>query len=353
MHALRKSVASAALLLSALTASSSAYAAEPTTVTVLGAGSSNGANQGYVFLGNATGFNDKLGIKVDYVPSGGSQVVLQLIATNKGLLGAVAPLDLIQAMQKQPTLPIKAVYMHDIKTGYDLAVLEDSPIKTIGDMKGKTVGVLSMGSGTVGHTKAMLRNGGVDPNSASLLPIGVGGQAAAAIRAKQVDIICMPRSQLAVLENFGFKFRVFPAEPASAAFVVNEAALKTNRPEIIKALQSIAYSSAYAQTNPEAAVYGYWKLYGAPTGDVALALKNEQHAVERNSQLWKQIGDGRQWGQMSEADWRANIEFLGEDSGVDPKTVVYSKFFTTELLDEVNKVDTDAAVAEAKAWKKP
>ena len=333
----------------------SQVAAQPTTMTVIGASSNNGPFISHIWLGNATGFNDKLGIKVDYAPGGGSQAVMQLIASKQGLAGQVSPIDLIQAKQRQPTLPLIVVYMHDIVTGYDLMVPADSPIKTIADMKEKTIGVLSMASGTVGHAKAMLRTHGVDAASVTMVPIGVGGQAAAAISAKRVDIVCLPHSQVAVLETLGFKFRTFhpSPSPASAGFVVHEDMLKTRRADIVKLMQSIAYSSAFSQVNPEAAVYGFWQLYGKPTGDVEKQLSNGIHAVKRNSELWKQVGNSRRWGEMIEADWRANVEFMGVESGIDAKTVDYSKLFTTGLLDDVNKVDTTAAVKEAREWKKP
>lgn len=330
-------------------------AAEPKTLTFIGASSNNGPFISHIWLGNATGFNDKLGIKVDYAPGGGSQAVMQLIAAKQGLSGQVSPIDLIQAKQRQPTLPLVMVYMHDIVTGYDLMVLDDSPIKTVADLKGKSIGVLSMASGTVGHAKAMLRTNGVDATSVTLLPIGVGGSAAAAISAKRVDAICMPHSQVAVLETMGFKFRIFQPNPspASAGFIVHEDVLKTQRDDIVKLMQSIAYSSAYSQVNPEAAVYAFWQLYGKPTGDAEKLLSNGMHAVKRNSELWKKVDDARRWGQMSEADWRANVEFMGIETGIDAKAVNYSKLFTTDLLDDVNKVDTAAAVKAAKEWKKP
>ena len=212
-------------------------AAQPTTLTFIGASSNNGPFISHIWLGNATGFNDKLGIKVDYAPGGGSQAVMQLIAAKQGLSGQVSPIDLIQAKQRQPTLPLVMVYMHDLVSGYDLMVLDDSPIETVADMKGKSIGVLSMASGTVGHAKAMLRTNGVDPNNVTLLPIGVGGETVAAISAKRVDIICLPHSQVAVLETMGFKFRIFPPNPspASAGFVVHEDMLKTQRADNVKA----------------------------------------------------------------------------------------------------------------------
>src|SRR5690606_19367502 len=96
--------------------------AQPKTLTFIGATSNNGPFQSYVWMGNATGFNDKLGIKVDYAPGGGSQAVMQLIASKQGLAGQVSPIDLIQAKHRQPTLPLVVVYMHDIVAGYDLMV---------------------------------------------------------------------------------------------------------------------------------------------------------------------------------------------------------------------------------------
>jgi hypothetical protein len=82
-------------------------------------------------------------------------------------------------------------------------------------------------------------------------------------------------------------------------------------------------------------------------------LSNGIHAVKRNSELWKKVDDSRRWGEMAEADWRANVEFMGIENGIDAKAVDYSKLFTTELLDDINKVDTAAAVKTAREWKKP
>lgn len=332
-----------------------AAAQEPKTLTFIGASSNNGPFLSYVWLGNANGFNDTLGIKVDYVPGGGSQAVMQLIASKQGLAGQVSPIDLIQAKQKHPTLPLVMVYMHDIRAGYDLMVPADSPIKAIAEMKGKTIGVLSLASGTVGHAKAMLRRGGVTPDDVTLVPIGVGAQAAVAISSKRVDVICLPHAQVAVLENMGLTFRIFQPDPspASAGFVVHVDSLKTQRADIVKLMQSIAYSETFSEANPEAAVYGFWQLFGKPAGDPEKQLRDGIHAVKRNSELWKQIGDSRRRGEMSEADWRANVEFMGPEAGIDENAVDYSKLFTTELLDDINKMDTAAAVKAAKEWKGP
>src|SRR3954464_4878532 len=43
------------------------------------------------------------------------------------------------------------------------AVKDDSPIKTIGDLKGKTVGISVIGGGTYGPFAMLLKKNGVDP----------------------------------------------------------------------------------------------------------------------------------------------------------------------------------------------
>jgi len=46
------------------------------------------------------------------------------------------------------------------------AVKEDSPIKTVADLKGKTVGISIIGGGTQGPFNLMLKKNGIDPEKA-------------------------------------------------------------------------------------------------------------------------------------------------------------------------------------------
>src|SRR5258707_580838 len=52
------------------------------------------------------------------------------------------------------------------------AVKDDSPIKTIADLKGKTVGISVIGGGTQGPFNMLLKKNGVDPKDIKLVEVG-------------------------------------------------------------------------------------------------------------------------------------------------------------------------------------
>ncbi len=99
---------------------------------------------------------------------------------------------------------------------YTIAVLKDSPIKKLEDLKGKTIGVVSLSSGATAVAKAMLRGVGFDPEKdVKWLPVGLGPQSANALKSNQVDAIAMWDWAYAILENSGFQFRQFETPATS------------------------------------------------------------------------------------------------------------------------------------------
>lgn len=71
------------------------------------------------------------------------------------------------------------------------AVLEDSPIKTGADLKGKTVGINVLGSGIYAQLYLFLKNAGLDPKAdIKLVEVGFPG-AEDALRAGRVDSVAM------------------------------------------------------------------------------------------------------------------------------------------------------------------
>jgi hypothetical protein len=130
-------------------------------------------------------------------------------------------------------------------------------------MKEKTIGVLSMASGTVGHAKAMLRTHGVD--AASDDGSDRRRRAGCGYLAKWVDIVCL-HSQVAVLKTRGSSFAPSSQPPpASAGFVVHEDMLKTRRADIVK-LCSRSRTVRRSRSIRSSRVW--FAAYGKPTGDV-------------------------------------------------------------------------------------
>jgi len=71
-------------------------------------------------------------------------------------------------------------------------VLKESPIRKDVDLKGKAIGVGSLASSAVGYMKALVAEAGLDPNKdVTFLPVGMGAQAAMALKMGKVDLISL------------------------------------------------------------------------------------------------------------------------------------------------------------------
>ena len=338
-RSLLQAMSSAPLLASPL----AALAQAPVPMKVVGAAAVARPDQGFMFVGIATGFYKDLGITADFFTTAGSAAVLQLIATNQAQLGHCGMQELMATKLKNPTLPVQAVFLQEVGAGYEIVVPTASPIKAIGELKGKRIGVISLASGAVPFVKSMLRTGGVDPDSVELLPIGAGAQAMAALKTNRVDALSLFRGSHAQLENMGLEFRYFTVPYPSSVIITNDTMLKTNRAAVVRGLQAIVLNQVFMSANPEAAVRAFWKVNGAPKEE-AKELKEGTHLIKRAAELWKPPADARKWGAMTDDQWLSLAKF----SGIDITPAQVKSLYTNDLIEDVNKIDVKIALDAAK-----
>jgi NitT/TauT family transport system substrate-binding protein len=125
------------------------------------------------------------GIEVTLVPLAGSSDCVKSITTKEipFALAAVEP-KAVARLQGIKTKTFYTAYQGNI---YQLAVPADSPIHTIRDLRGKTIGVISLGGGVL-YAKAVIAMAGLDPEKDVKFAVaGEGAQTAAMVRSKQVD----------------------------------------------------------------------------------------------------------------------------------------------------------------------
>jgi len=303
----------------------------------------------YLYAGARAGLHEKIGVTPEFLFIAGSAATLQLLISGDADIGNIGILEFIAAKKRQPTLPLSVVYCHDYRSSYVTVVPEDSPIKTMADFKGKSVGVLSLAAGTVPTVKAMVREAGVDPSTVQFIAVGADAAAMVALKTGRVDALSYFIGSVAGLENMGMKFRSFSPDVSSGVFVTSNALLARDRNLVIRGLQGIALSTRFAQLNPTAAARNYYAMFQPPTGDAAQALRNDAHAIEKTLTIFKQPNDGHQWGEMTEADWNKLIIFAGPEFGLKPEDTKFADFFNGSLIADVNKVDIALAEAAAKA----
>ncbi len=303
------------------------------------------------------GWYEKLGVKVELVPLPGSGDCAKFVATGETLL-ALPSVEPVVVMRGQGA-KIKTYYTAYLGNIYGLAVPVDSPIKSMADLKGKKIGVISMASASAIIVRALAKEEGMDPNKdISVVVAGEAGQTAALVRNGSVDALSQFDTQYALVENAGVKLRrlkhpsidKFP----SNGFIAMEATLKDKRKEAVAIAQGYAMGTLFAITNPEAAVRILWEMWPqtkSTSKDEATALKHDISTLNARAASWRLESVGaKRWGENLVENYQAYFDWLLENGTIKEKASA-KDVLDNSLLDEINKFDTAAVVKAAKEWK--
>jgi len=296
------------------------------------------------------------GIAVDLVPLPGSTDCVKNVAIREVdfSLPSVEPL----AIGRPQGIKAKIFYTAYQGNIYGIAVLADSPIRTIADLKGKSIGVISMASAGVIVARALVETAGLDPEKdVRIVVAGEGAQTAALVRAKQVEALSQFDTQYAMIENAGVRLRLLDTKAIdrypSNGFLALEESLKTRRQQAIAVGGGYAKGTVFAIANPEAAVRILYEVYPQtkPTGkDEATAIRDDVKVLEARAQNWKLDKAGvKKWGENSLANYGAYADFMLK-WGLIKQKVDAKDLVTNELIDEINTFDANAIAAQAKAY---
>src|SRR3989440_4230337 len=251
------------LLLSAmLLAASASFAQAQTTVRVAWCAKTVSSAAAPFAIAARMGWFAKDGIKVELVPMPGSTDCVKAVATKdvQYALPSIEPLAIIRPQG----IKIKNFYTAYQANIYGIAVPEDSPIKTLADLKGKKIGVTSMASAGVIVARALAKEHGFNPDrDVSIVVAGEAAQTAALLRNNQVDALSQFDTQYALTENAGAKLRMLDtseiAKFPSNGLIALEERLANNRAEAVALAKGYAMGTVFAIANPEAAIRILWE----------------------------------------------------------------------------------------------
>ena len=303
------------------------------------------------------GFWKDAGLEVDVKPFNGSTGATQLVLAGSAEFTMASPEGFLVA--RQDGAKALAVYSHTREPIYTIAVVAGSPIQKLEDLKGKTIGVLSLSSGAVPVAKAMLRAVGFDPEKdVKWLPVGLGPQTANALKSNQVDALALWDWGYAILENLGYQFRHFrTAETSkilSLMLIGNEDFVNANPEATAKMAQGIAKGALFTITNPEAAVRIHWQKYPSskPTNiPEEQALKEAVHVLQARLEKYRIANrEIPKWGAFSRGEWEATQNFFF-DTGLLARKVDVGTYYTDRFLAQINDFDQEAIVAKARSYK--
>lgn len=299
------------------------------------------------------------GVDVELVPIDGSTAVVQQVAAGAAEMGLPSVEPIAIGRQASKGVKMKIFYTAYQGNIYGIAVKDDSPIKSVADLKEKTIGATSLNSAAVPVARALVKSAGLDPEKdVKIVVAGEGAQSAAMLRAGQVDALAQFDTQFALVENAGQKLRLLPTPETdkfpSNGFAATDDWLAKNRKLAVAVARGYAKGTVFALANPEAAIKIFWKHYPQtkPTGKAEdVAMKEAIHVLNARAANWKlERGGVKKWGENSEANYGAYVKFL-TDQGLIKEPVAAKDVVTNELIDEINDFDPAKIQEQAKSWK--
>lgn len=293
------------------------------------------------------GWFKEAGIEVEIVPFGGSTECVQNLTRGEVDFSISTPEPL--AIIRTRGVPAKIYYTILHRNIFGLAVPADSPIRSISDLKGKTIGVQSMASSGVQIAKAVVAANGMDPEKDfQFATVGEAAQTASLLRSKQVDALSQQVIMYGIIENAGIKLRMLDnsaiASFPSNGIVALEKTLVSRRAEAIALARGFAMGTLFANTNLTAAAKILREVYP----ESKLPNRDEASAIAFDKIIWdsllfsmdiSRIGVKR-WG---ESDLKSYTEYLkfAKDTKIITADLAPGELITNDLLAEINKFDAD------------
>jgi NitT/TauT family transport system substrate-binding protein len=152
-------------------------------------------------LAKQLGEYDKAGLSVELVDlKGGSDALKAVLGGSADVVSGYFDHCVNLAAKKQE---LQAFVVYDRYPGLVLVVSpkHTEEIKSIKDLAGKKVGVSAPGSSTDFFLKYLLKKNGLDPTSASVIGVGLGATAVAAMEQGQIDAAVMLDPSVTVLQG--------------------------------------------------------------------------------------------------------------------------------------------------------
>jgi NitT/TauT family transport system substrate-binding protein len=295
------------------------------------------------------------GIELGIQGAGGATAAAQALQSGSVEFATTLPEVVMQVREQGGD--VRAFYRLKRNIGVALAVTEGSPVKDLKELKGKTIGGMSWGSGgplLLAHT---LNDMGVAAGDYTRVITGTGAAAAAALQNKQIDALMLWDSMFAAFENGGMKLKYIdlPVQRQMPGFVVatTDRYAKAN-PKVVEGLCRAMNKGLYfARTNPEAAIRIFLEEFPSmktPNQDPEKTVRDDVHILN----AWlvnavEQLPMDAKTGDFAPEPWDFTQKFY-QSEGMLKGTQPTSNSFTNSYFEGCNNFDRPAVAAAAKQY---
>lgn len=297
------------------------------------------------------GYFAEEGLSPTILQTDGSTAALQAVASGSADVGYASSAAIAAAIDKG--VGLKAFAGITVKWPYFIGVPKDSPIKTIADLKGKRVGVISLTSASYADLRTNLKIAGLTEADVTVIPVGAGARAAAALKADQVDAIDSYSDSFTVMRQNDVDLTLLerPTEMEklfSVTMATSTKTLETRGKELAGFARAAYKGIVYTQLYPDSAL----KLAFAEFPQLAGAADPASQDAKNTAEAMKiALGDSipdeqdpAKWGEwlnLPAERWEALLTFAHE-TGQTEKKLDVSEVWDASLMPEIYKFDVKA-----------
>ncbi len=356
----RRSVAAAIALLWAAGVAQPARAADK---FLLGAGARPNLSNAPIYAAQEAGFMRDQGLELEWVFLDGEAVILPQLAQKRIDAAWITPgAVLVSHETGRDPYPAKFFYNMTHRYNWELAVPADSPVKTIADLKGKTIGVFAISGGNMPMTRAILKNAGLDPDrDVSFVAFGSGPSSLVAMRSGQVQVSNLFDVIHSQWTQAGYPMRKLPIADeflavSANAFAAHPDTLREAPDRLVRFGRAISQGLLACEANPEGCVRMTWRLFPAvkpTTGTEAQQMADAVQQLTTNLAFKIPPGRGCQrdwgWGRLRPEGMRVNYDALLSAGIMQRKDVDLNVIYSNELVPRFGEFDCAATLERAKS----
>ena len=294
------------------------------------------------------GWYKEEGITFEPYNFSGALAGMQALAGGQVDFANVVPTGLADLKSRHAGVEIACVYNWTPKIHWEIAVLPDSPVQKLEDLKGQQIGVNTMGDSVVQGVQASAKRLGWGPSELQLIVVGFDMSAANAIITKRVAAWATYDSPLAVVAGLGHRLRTLP-HPAEwnlpGTCIATSRAIMRERPEVVRRfLRVVTKALVFAMQNPRVATELHADLFPAVLfKDRSYDESVKAREMQLRARLERQVPlKGMRWGEFDPRTVRNAVDVQGVGDRVTAESL-----FTNDYLELANTIDFAAVRAQA------
>jgi NitT/TauT family transport system substrate-binding protein len=306
----------------------------------------------YVAIG--AGFFKDEGLEIEIRHSTAASQAAQIVASGGADLGRLTFEPLFLGYEHG--LRAKIFYQFYTHLIYYLAIPDESPIKTLQDLRGKSVGVLIKGGSGEIILRSMLQDAGIPVASVDIIPTGKGDSSLAAYHAGRIHAFLLWDEIYANMMSAGQKLR-FIYHPTlkdvgNGGYLSTEKILKEKRGPLQGFARAIAKASVFIAANPRAASQIDLRLYPSlGTGiDEADSLKKMTAQIDYWRTNFELPLDSKTHGSINSEQLQGYANLL-KAGGAIPSDVPVGTIADSSFVNEANNFDQSEVRELARNWK--